>query len=260
MNTKSKIAIAITLFSGVSYVVGATSFPGIDTGTKADHILIKTHWKQMGGFEMYTPDHLRLGCWSTALAQIMFYHQLKPFGAVDYTSRHGYVIKEQIDSNTIVLGNLVPEFNLATTEAEKVATAKYNYFAALAVAKDFGTDSYMHKLAPASLLEAHYNVSVKRYISWHGILPFGTGKLKKVICEELNAGRPLFLHFANLKDFGHSVVIDGYQWKDNQLMVHLNQGQGGAQDGWYKFDAAILKDRDDALRVVYAIRPIKNGR
>ena len=257
MNKKIKIIIGITVCCGLFYVVGATSFPGIAhlKSHKPDRILLKTHWKQMGGFEMYTPDKLRLGCWSTALAQIMYYHRLKPFGTVDYVSRHGYQIHEVMDSAALDLNFLVPVFNAQTTAGQRSATAKYNYYAALAVAKDFGTDSYMHKLAPASLLQQHYKVKVSRYISWHGLLPYATSKLKKVICTELDASRPLFLHFANLKDFGHSVVIDGYYWREKTLMVHLNQGQGGPQDGWYDFDQPLLKAHDDALRVIYTFKP-----
>lgn len=42
--------------------------------------LTTTHWKQMGGFERCTPDSLRTGCWSTALAQIVYYRASSGFG------------------------------------------------------------------------------------------------------------------------------------------------------------------------------------
>jgi Peptidase C10 family len=60
----------------------------------------------------------------------------------------------------------------------------------------------------------------------------------------LNSRRPLLLHFANLRDFGHSVVADGYCYQDGKFMVHINQGQGGADDGWYDFHQGILKPDD----------------
>lgn len=255
MKTRIKILALILLLMGIAYVLVATSFPFLDKGIiKVDTPLIKTHWKQMGGFESYTPDHLRLGCWSTALAQIVYYHKLKPFGRVKYTSHNGYRINENVDSSTIDLSKIVDKIDSSTSAAKLQQTAKYNYYAALAVQKDFGTDRYMNKLASASLLEQHYKVKVSRFISWRGMLPYGTSKLEKVICTELDFKRPVFLHFSDLENFGHSVVIDGYYWRKDDLIVHLNQGQGGPQDGWYDFNKAILKARDNALRVVYTFK------
>lgn len=210
----------------------------------------------MGGFERYTPDHLRLGCWSTALAQIVYYHQLKPFGHVSYTSHKGFIINVQLDSTIMDFTHLPPLIDSSTTDNAIDALARYNYAAALAVEKDFGTDSYMHKLAPASLLESHYKVKVRRYISWKHLLPYTSGKLKNIITEEVSHQRPLLLHFANLKDFGHSVVVDGCKQLSGVFWVHLNQGQGGPQDGWYDFDKSLLKDGDGNLRVLYTFKPL----
>lgn len=242
---RSLMLLSAVSLAAASYVMAGTAF--LDKAAKklpyADSCFLSTHWKQMGGFEKYTPDHLRLGCWSTALAQIVYYHRLQPFGQVSYTSRHGYVISE----------------NLADWQLgdRPDSLARYNYAAALAVQKDFGTDSYMHKLAPSGLLEAHYHVSAARYISWKGLLPYTRGKQEAIIRREIHARRPLFLHFANLKDFGHSVVIDGYKNIDQHFYVHLNQGQGGPQDGWYDFEEDLLKTGDRKLRVLYTIRPLK---
>lgn len=252
-----KILWSSFLIPTVSYIVFGTSFQ-FTTNKEAisnDSVLLTTNWKQMGGFEKYTPDHLRLGCWSTALAQIMYYHQLKPFGQVSYTSRNGYVVNEQIDSNTIDFTKIVKSLDSTTQQFAVNATAKYNYYAALAVRKDFGTDRYMHKLAPAALFEQHYKVKASRYISWQRTFPYSLGKLKKVICQELRHQRPVMLHFSDLKGFGHTVVVDAYRMQNNRLMVHLNQGQGGSQDGWYDFNLCILKPDDDKLRVIYTFEP-----
>lgn len=202
----------------------------------------------MGGFEKYTPEHMRLGCWSTALAQIVYYHRLKPFGRVNYTSSKCYLIDEQIDSSKI-------DFSKIRMRDPNDVTAWYNYDAALAVNKDFGTDHYMHKLAPASLLESHYAIKAARYICWHGLVPYTTGKLEAIITNEIHVKRPLFLHFTDLTGFGHSVVVDGYKFINGHFLVHLNQGQGGPQDGWYDFEKDLLHPGDRNLRVIYTIRP-----
>ena len=210
---------------------------------------------QMGGFQKYTPDNMRLGCWSTAFAQIMYYHKLKPFGHIAYISRKGFRVNETIDSSKINWRLFANTINTATDSKIIDEMARYNYYAALAVQKDFGTDNYMNKLASAGLLQEHYKVKVNRYISWRKLLPCTTGKLEKIIYGELNEKRPVFLHLANLKDFGHSVVIDGYCYQNEVFKVHLNQGQGGPGDGWYDFYKGILKNDDIALRVIYTFEP-----
>jgi len=256
MKTRITFMGCLLVFAGICYMVCGTAllFKPIENA-KSEDILIKTRWKQMGGFEKYTPDHLRLGCWSTALAQIMYYHRLKPFGLVAYTSRNGYVIKENIDSSTVNLAMLTDQIDSTAQQSLIDATARYNYYAALAVQKDFGTDRYMNKLASSSLLEEHFPVHVKRYISWHRTIPYSISKLESIVCSELNLKRPVFLHFSDLKVFGHSVVIDAYKLKDKQVIVHINQGQGGPDDGWYNFKGSILRTGDDQLRVIYTFNP-----
>ena len=254
-----RITAAILVLLGLAFLFVSSSFPFFPDKTQCmddSTCLTKTHWKQMGGFQKSTPDNLRLGCWSTALAQIVYYHKLKPYGHVEYTSKHGYKINENLDSSEVNFDFFSPTLDSTTTPEAAKEMAKYNYYAALAVEKDFGTDGYMHKLTPASLLEEHYKMHVERFISWHVYLPYTNGKLEKIIYNEINSKRPVFLHFANLKDFGHSVVIDGYCYKNGTFMIHTNQGQGGPTDGWYDFYKGILRTDDTALRVVYTFKPL----
>lgn len=258
MKKSYKLTVIVLALLAFAYLFACTSFPFFpDTSTcmSDSNCLTTTHWKQMGGFQKYTPDSLRTGCWSTALAQIVYYHKLKPYGHVEYTSRQGYTINETLDSSQFHFNLFTPTIEQATSEEAQNELAKYNYYAALAVQKDFGTDRYMNKLAPAGLLEQHYRMQVDRYIAWHKLVPNTLGKLEKVIYTEINNKRPLFLHFANLKDFGHSVVIDGYCYKGGHFMIHTNQGQGGPTDGWYDFYKGILRSDDNALRVVYTFEP-----
>ncbi len=258
MKKSTKVILFLLAAIVAGYVFICTSFPFFPDKTKCltdRQYLTTTRWQQMGGFEKCTPDSLRLGCWSTALAQIVYYHKLKPFGKVQYTSRRGFTIDETIDSSIFNFSLFTPTIDSSSTTETVTQLSKYNYYAALAVQKDFGTDNYMNGLAPAELLEKHYRVKVKRYIAWHKYVPNTLGKLEKIIYNEINNKRPVFLHFANLKDFGHSVVVDGYCYKDGVFMVHTNQGQGGPDDGWYDFHKEILKKDDTALRVLYTFNP-----
>jgi hypothetical protein len=218
--------------------------------------LTKTNWQQMGGFEKLTPDGLRTGCWSTALAQIAYYHRVKPTGFAQYTSSKGYAIQEDLGTASFDFTLFTAGIDSTTSAASSSQMARYNYYAALAMQKDFGTDRYMNKLASTGLLEAHYPFEVNRFISWKNTAPYTNSKLEQIIYDEINFKRPVFLHFANLTDFGHSVVVDGYCYKKGVFYIHTNQGQGGPTDGWYAFDKGILKPDDGALRVVYTFKPL----
>jgi hypothetical protein len=258
MKRKFNITAIVLGALGLTYLFVCTSFPFFPDKSKCvadSECLTTTHWKQMGGFERYTPDSLRTGCWSTALAQIVYYHKLKPHGHIEYISRQNYKINENIDSSQFNFSLFTPTIDTTTSQETINQLAKYNYYAALAVQKDFGTDRYMNKLASARLLEQHYKVKVERYIAWHKLVPNTLGKLEKIIYNEINEKRPVFLHFANLNDFGHSIVVDGYCYKDGNFMIHTNQGQGGPDDGWYAFNKGILRTDDNALRVVYTFKP-----
>ncbi len=258
MKRKLRVLIALTCLSLLGYLLVCTSFPFYPDQTKCmsdEDCLIKTHWQQMGGFEKCAPGEERLGCWSTALAQIMYYHKLRPFGRAAYTSRQGHVIDQDLDSDQFDLDRFEATIDQGTPAEVVEQMAKYNYFAAIAVQKDFGSNRYMNKLASSQLFEKHYRVKAERFIAWRNFGPCTLGKLEKVIYNEINAKRPVFLHFANLKDFGHSVVVDGYCYSDGVFKVHINQGQGGPDDGWYDFYRGILKPDDQALRVVYTFRP-----
>jgi hypothetical protein len=262
MKKFTQITIVLLTVLAFSYLLVSTSvffFPDKTRCMTDKECLTQTHWQQMGGFEKFTPDGLRTGCWSTALAQIAYYHQLQPFGMAQYTSRNGYRINEDLSKTQFKFELFTARIDSTTPPESVMQLARYNYYAALAMQKDFGTDRYMNKLAPAQLLEAHYSCKVERYISWKTMAPYTSGKLEQIIYEELNQNRPVFLHFTNLKDFGHSVVIDGYCYKDGVFKIHTNQGQGGPTDGWYDFNKGILRSDDTALRVIYTFRPLSKN-
>jgi hypothetical protein len=217
--------------------------------------LTETHWKQMGGFQLYTPDGERIGCWGTALAQLVYYYKLAPYGRVRYVSSRGVHIDEDLGAFRFDFPLFTRQIDSATSRASREQLARYSYYAALVVKKDFGTGRNMDLLPSSSEWERHYKAHVTQYISWRHLFPYTSGKLEKIIYAELNQRRPVYLHFSNFKDVGHSVLIDGYCYRDEHFFVHLNQGQGGPTDGWYDFYKGILKPDDGALRVIYTLAP-----
>ena len=196
-----------------------------------------------------------VGCWGTALAQIAYYHELQAVGELAYTCSNGYDIQENLSAHHFDFSAFAAQIDSTSSKKTVDELARYNYYAAAILQKDFGTGGYMNLLAPASLIETHYPVRAKRYVSFRQSFPYRSAKLEKVIVNELNANRPLFLHFANLNDFGHSVVIDAYCYDAKGFKIHINNGQGGEGDGWYAFEKGILRADDTKLRVIYTVAP-----
>lgn len=259
MKKALRITAVILALSLAVYLLLSTSlffFPDRSACTANDQGLTTTHWQQMGGFQLCTPDSSRIGCWGTALAQLAYYHKLVPHGKVVYTSSKGFHINEDLDGFRFDLSLFAPQIDSTTPKPVIEQLSKYNYYAALVIKKDFGTGNNMDKLPSPTLFESHFRARVKRYISWKNVLPYTQGKLEAIIYEELNNKRPVYLHFANLKDFGHSVIVDAYCYEKGQFKVHLNQGQGGPTDGWYDFYKGFLRPDDNKLRVVYTFEPL----
>jgi hypothetical protein len=247
--TARGLGLALVVASIIYLFFGTAVFSGGPDGRCMPDTacLTSTHWKQMGGFEQYMPDKNRIGCWGTALAQVAYYYRLQPHGRVAYRSSRGISVDEDLGSNV---------FDFSMLESNQAAMARYSYYAALVVRKDFGTGNNMDLLPSPREWERHYAVKVERYICWHGILPYTTARLAAIVCSELREKRPVFLHFANLRDMGHSVVVDGYCYREGRLFMHMNQGQGGPSDGWYEWPKGILRDDDWKLRVIYTVRPV----
>jgi hypothetical protein len=96
----------------------------------ASSYLLKTQWYQDGPFARFTPDHERVGCWSTAYAQILFYHRLQPSGKVRYVCWAGYKVDVDLDAFQFdwakfpnAIGDQTPEASLEQVAHYSFATA-----------------------------------------------------------------------------------------------------------------------------------------
>jgi hypothetical protein len=77
-----------------------------------------------------------------------------------------------------------------------------------------------------------------------------------LLTTELAAGRPVYFHFGNIVDFGHSTVIDGIRKDGDRPSVHLNFGAKEAeQNKWYDLFGPISQPDDVTLRAFVTIKP-----
>jgi len=223
---------------------------------KIEGSLIKTRWHQTGLYALKSPvlrgQHVRVGCWSTAIGQIINFHRLESYGRVRYVCRNGIVIENDLDARvynwsrmSVCLTNTSPK-----EEVEEVSTLLYDV--ATVIQKDFDTDTYVIGETKMVLeLQEHFRCYAEA-VSTDNI----GGRIKDYIAQELDAKRPCMLYMEDIKKTtGHAVVIDGWKRDGNTFLVHLNMGWEGKDDGWYDFDQPINVFNNPSFRLVLSIRP-----
>jgi hypothetical protein len=222
--------------------------------------LIKTTWKQRDAYALFSPNQERLGCWSVALAQILFHHGLVPSGQTSYKGKN-YNVSANFDNQKIDFKNIVNRIDPLTSEINKTETARYLWYAALITGKDFGTGNYIgNSDVRRERLEKHFKVKTKR-------IRYPESSRKEIegfIKSELKNGNPLLLFIegeeAGDEGFGHALVIDGYKVESGKILVHLNFGWEGISDGWYELWNPIKSkygNYNKTDRWIMAIRPYK---
>jgi len=238
-----------------------------------DHLL-KTHWYQDGPFAQYTPANERVGCWSTAYAQILFFHQLKPTGRVQYECSSGFKVDADLAQFQFDWSQFPNEITGQTPKTGAEQLALYSFATAVAVRKDFGTGGYRRLLNSVDDLEAHFPVDAEIHVHLGKKLPLSPAELATklrsekitnlidraqivpLLQTELAAQRPVYFHFGNIKDFGHSTVIDGIRKDGDRHMVHINFGAKEAESNkWYDLFAPISQLDDVTLRAFVTIKP-----
>ncbi|WP_343659428.1 C10 family peptidase [Chryseobacterium sp.] len=237
--------------------------------------LLETNWDQWGVYAKYTPEKQVLGCWSTALAQILYYHRLKPSGTVSYSCSKGYLIKDTLSDYSPEWKNFATDINNRSKPETINAVARYSYLTAIAIGKDFGTSKYLEMINPAPQIEKHFTCKATFYASFTGKVPFSQEQMQHIaekeeikhlidrdsiillIKKEMSQKRPVYFHMGNFTTYGHSTVIDGYLEKNNIFYVHINYGSGGFRTGWYDLFRPIDVEDDIRLRAFVTIEPIQ---
>lgn len=238
-----------------------------------ENYLLQTEWDQFGLYARYTPDNNVLGCWSTALAQILYYHRLAPAGIVNYTCSKGYVICDTLSNYTFQWQEFASKLDSTTTPKSKETVARYSYLTAAAIQKDFGMGRYLEAVNPVGQIEKHYTCTAEFYGCFTGPVPIPAEQMnaiaqrenirhiikedsvRQLIQTEIDARRPVYFHFGNFTSYGHSTVIDGYTRQNGIFWVHLNYGASGFRSGWYNLFKPIDVADDIKLRAFVTIKP-----
>ena len=255
-HSNSKMAIAATK---LLIDTKSKTFNSAGNSSQSNSYLLETSWGQRDRYAKYSPNNERLGCWSVALAQILYFHRLAPNGTVSYLcTKKGYSIKKSLGENKFNWGIFVDKFDDKTSTASQDRVAKYIYCTSVAIQKDFGTGSYVLKkhAQRAAAIARYYECETKLYDN----NKYSLTQIKQIIKREIDGRRPLMLHLRSLstdlsdKDY-HAVAVDGYRIRNGEFWIHLNMGHKGSDNGWYDFSRPILKYNDNNYRKIITVKP-----
>ncbi len=220
--------------------------------------LLNTNWHQKGLYAKYSPDNGMIGCWSTAFAQIFYFHSLFPKGQINYTLSNNNKIKINIDTVHFSSRKFPEKLDQKTSQNLINDVAMYSFCTATIIKKDFGSGSYLwEKEEIEAILEKHYDCKVNFYEYNQTELETKFDSIVILIQNEIDNKRPMLYYVEDSKrKFGHAMVIDGYKFKKNHFYIHLNMGWNGRSDGWYRLDKRVfIQYNDKEQRILYTINP-----
>lgn len=254
-----KIIIAVALIIIIAYFL-YSNIPFFTPSSRINEgkILISTHWMGTDHYARFAPgpESNTLGCWSTTFGQISYYHRLQPFGISNYECSKGYRIYKDLGEYEFDWNKFGNEITDATSQDVVDEISRYCYYIATIMQKDFGTGRYVTKLPSVKNIERQLNVKANLYLAYKGLFQ-SKRKIRNIVIREIEANRPIYMYYRNMnvKGSGHSIVLDGYRFDDENFMVHLNFGWGGRNDGWYNLFNSIATEGDTELRVFITTHP-----
>lgn len=207
-------------------------------------LLQKIQWGQASPYNDLCPtirkEKTLTGCVATAMAQIMRYYSYPAVakGYADYyTTTNNLHITHDFSADIFDWNNMVESYSSSYSEKQANAISVLMASCGASVKMDYGTSeqggsgAYQSDLLNGYITNYGYDndaaLVIRNYCSteaWH-----------RLLVEELNNGRPVNYAGANMRDGGHSFVIDGYRIGNNIYPdYHVNWGWEGSCDGYYQ--------------------------
>ena len=197
--------------------------------------LIKSTWSQEAPFNNLCPSGCPSGCVATAMSQIMnlYKYPLQGTGYFSYiSSSNKYNCSFDFGNTIFDWDNIYNSYNSSFANGD--AVAELTYACGVSVGMDYaksGSGAYMADVSYALTQFFKYNKNTTyRYRPY-----FSTTEWYQMLCDELQAGRPVLYGGVDSNSGGHAFIIDGCS--SEMGMFHINWGWGGAYDGYYKLEA-----------------------
>lgn len=218
--------------------------------SRKEGYLLDTQWDQVNLYAKFCPDNNRAGCWSTAIAQILYFHKITPTGNIDYETTTGYKVSEDLDSYEFNWELFVERLDAKASMQSIDQIAKYNYYTEIVLERDFDSMKYNTIYEDESNtdvskaidnLNKYFNCDAHAYSYTEEEIKASKNTIIELIKTELDNKRPLLLYYKPYGGEGSSVVIDGYSEENNEFFVHINTGVDGANNQWYKLFGSMAE-------------------
>ena len=238
--------------------------------------MVGAQWAQvyLGGEETFnrkTPNGYPCGCTAVSFIQVMRYWKA-PYGPVLPMPRGCFL--EGAPQQMMMSGGLYDWSKMPLTGDGTIGDDERDELAKLAY--DFGVASHMNwgrmsgtfsELAASALKDVFGYASCRMldyeegsYVTGKSVLSDEDGR--NAILASLDAGMPVVIGVEGANYAAHTIVVDGYGYKDGRLYCHMNFGWNGQSDGWYDLIGEGLSDSAQftALKdIVYNIHPDDQG-
>ena len=213
--------------------------------------LLSTQWNQSSPYNNETPEETLTGCVSTAMAQIMKYHNYPEYGSGQNSYIHDTYGEISANFNIAYQWSNMPDTISDDSNSDDIsAVATLIYHAGVSVNMDYGPNE-----SSASMSDAY--VSLQNYFGYASSASFikkadyTNQKWTNILIAELNAFRPM-IYSGEDTSGGHSFICDGYQGTE---YFHFNWGWGGYSDGYYRIslldpsDSNYTNDQDAIIGI-----------
>jgi hypothetical protein len=229
--------------------------------------LLTTEWEQWGPENDKCPMNEcatdpndwfrdRLGCWSVAIGQIINYHSsnhpelLQSTGTVSYDCSYRcmkpWQIQNNLDEYDYDWFQMEDKLEWISSPEKRDNVSRLLFDTATVIQKNFGTGGYGTIVGHppdvsnliAELIE-HFP-AISESTVWENDLT------AMDVIVEIDHNRPIMFYMDTPSVSAHAVVLDGYMIDIFVgLIVHLNYGWDGTNNGWYPYNGPFPGGYDD---------------
>lgn len=239
--------------------------------------ILRSQWGQedvdgVSVFNYHTPYNLPCGCVSTAIAQVMRHHR---YPVATVPSQSFLCLVEGTASKIETKGGsyywddmpLVPTGTISLRSRMEIGKICHDVAVASRSAFSASGTSTSLERAGAALLGYFGYANASYADDYDSAVGLPQSMLRKIIPPNLDAGLPVCLSvslFENgYREYGHTIIADGYGFVASSLYVHLNMGWLGADDIWYRLPDIPAKangyDFSAVSAVLYNVMPESGG-
>lgn len=240
----------LTLAFGFCLVMTHSVFAAVEPSVVCVAPLLTTEWGQTTAnnnptgtryvYNYYTPNHDPCGCVATALAQVLYYHgSTKTVVARSFDCAvDGETSVQTLKGGTYDWESMPPkpfDVQYTLTDAQKQAIGKLCHDAAVSLGSSFRSSVTSAKTSDAAdALKNVFGYSCANVVAFDKECT--AEDLASYVIPDLEAQRPVIMGIGTLGQTGggHCVVVDGYgRDADGVILLHLNLGFCGKDNGWY---------------------------